>query len=64
MTQNKYQCEECDAVFYTREDLEKHNRTIHSRFTCDICGESFDSENELEAHNQVMHPEIQKSDKS
>jgi predicted SprT family Zn-dependent metalloprotease len=61
MVQSKYQCEECNAVFYTREDMEYHNRTIHSRYICDICGESLDSENEFEAHTRVMHPEIQQS---
>lgn len=63
MTQSKYQCEECSAVFYTREDLEKHNRTIHSQFRCDICGETFDSETSLEAHSRIAHPEIETSDK-
>ena len=63
MAQNQFECEECNAVFYTREDLEQHNRTIHSRFTCDICGEGFGSQSEFEAHTRVMHPEIQKSSK-
>lgn len=58
MAQNKYECEQCGAVFYTQEDREKHNRTVHSRFRCDICGEIFDSEAELEAHNPIAHPEI------
>ena len=61
MSQNKYECEECGAIFYTQEDLEKHNREVHSRFRCDICGETFDSERELEVHNRITHPEIQKS---
>ena len=64
MTQTQFKCADCDAVFYTREDLEQHNRTIHSRFTCDLCGESFGSESEFEAHTRVMHPEIQKSGNS
>jgi len=62
MAQNTYQCEECKAVFYTREAMENHNRTVHSRYTCDVCGESLDSEAEFEAHTRVMHPEIQQSD--
>jgi hypothetical protein len=62
MAQNKYQCEECSAIFYTQEDLEQHNRTLHSRYTCDVCGERLDSEAELEAHTGVMHPQIQQSD--
>lgn len=62
MAQNKYQCEICNAVFYTREDIEHHSRTIHSRYTCDICGERLDSEAEFEAHTRVLHPEIQPSD--
>jgi hypothetical protein len=63
MAQNKYQCEECSAVYYTREDLEQHHRTVHSRYTCDVCGESLDSESEFEAHTRVMHPEIQQSNR-
>ena len=58
MSQSKYECEECNAVFYTREDMEYHDRTIHSRYTCDVCGERLYSESEFEAHNSVMHPEI------
>ena len=61
MTQNQHKCEECGAVFYTQEDLEKHNRTMHSKFRCDLCGETFDSEAELEAHTSVSHPQIQNS---
>jgi transposase-like protein len=61
MSQNKYECEECSAVFYTKEDMEKHNRTVHSRFRCDLCGETFGSEAEWEAHNAIAHPEIQRS---
>ena len=64
MSQNQYKCEECGAVFHTREDLEKHNRTMHSKFRCDICGETFDSEAELEAHTSVSHPQIQNSGRS
>ena len=63
MTQDRYKCEECGAVFYTQEELEKHNRTVHARFRCDICGETFDSETEFEAHYSIAHPEIQRSKK-
>ena len=62
MTQNQFKCEECGAVFNTPEDLEKHNRTVHSQFRCDICGETFSSESELEAHIGVSHPQMQRSD--
>ena len=61
MTQSSYPCEECNANFHTREDLEDHSRTIHSRYTCDICGERLDSQAEFEAHTSVMHPEIEPS---
>jgi uncharacterized C2H2 Zn-finger protein len=63
MAQNQFKCGECGAVFYTAEDLEQHNRTIHSQFRCDICGETFSSESELEAHIGVSHPQMQRSDK-
>lgn len=63
MAQNQFKCQECGAVFYTQEDLEKHNRSAHSRFRCDICGETFDSEAEFEAHTSIAHPEIQRSNK-
>ena len=59
MNQNQFTCEECDANFYSQEELEDHNRSIHSRYTCDICGEQLDSEAEFEAHTSVAHPEIQ-----
>jgi transposase-like protein len=61
MAQNQYKCEECGATFHNQADLEKHNRTVHSRFTCDVCGETFESDAELEAHSRILHPEIQKS---
>jgi DNA-directed RNA polymerase subunit RPC12/RpoP len=61
MTQDQYKCEECDAVFYRREDLKEHDRSIHSRYICDICGEQLDSQAEFEAHTSVEHPEIQQS---
>lgn len=61
MTQNQHTCAECGATFQNQADLERHNRTVHSRFTCDVCGETFSSENELETHNRIVHPEIQKS---
>ena len=64
MTQNQFKCDKCSAVFYTQEDLENHNRTIHSRFRCDICGETFDSEHELETHSSVEHPQIQRPAKT
>jgi len=63
MAQNQFKCEECGAVFYNREDLEKHNRSAHLQFRCDICGETFDSEAEFEAHTSTAHPEIQRSNR-
>jgi transposase-like protein len=60
MAQNQYKCEECGATFNSQAELEKHNRTMHSRFTCEACGQMFNSEAELEAHNRQMHPEMQK----
>ncbi len=64
MSQTQYRCGECGASFSSQQDLEEHNRTVHSRFTCDTCGESFGSKSELEAHNRVAHPEVQKSGRS
>ena len=61
MSQSNYTCDGCGATFYSQEDLEKHNRTVHSRFRCDICGETLDSETELEAHHRITHPEVQRS---
>jgi len=61
MAQSTYQCDVCNAVFHTRDDLENHNRTIHSRFRCDLCGEIFDSEAEFDAHLPIAHPEVQQS---
>ena len=57
MTQNQYRCSECGATFSSREALEQHNRTMHSRFTCEVCGQSLGSAQELEVHNRQMHPE-------
>lgn len=64
MTQTQYRCGECSATFYSQQDLEEHNRTVHSRFICDICGETLGSEAELEAHNRITHPQTQKSSRS
>ena len=57
MTQDQYKCEECGAAFNSREALEQHNRTMHSRFTCEACGQTFSSMQELDAHNREVHPE-------
>jgi uncharacterized Zn-finger protein len=61
MAQNQHKCAECGATFHSQADLERHYRTVHSRFTCDVCGETISSENEFETHNRITHPEIQKS---
>jgi rubredoxin len=61
MSQDPYRCEECGATFNSKEGLEQHNRTMHSRFTCEACGQVFNSESELEAHNRQAHPEMQKT---
>jgi DNA-directed RNA polymerase subunit RPC12/RpoP len=57
MAQDEYKCEECGATFQGAAELERHNRSVHSRFTCDACGRTFDSLSELEAHTGVSHPE-------
>lgn len=61
MTQNQYTCTECGATFDSREGLEQHNRTMHSRFTCKACGQTFSSAQELETHNREVHPETQEA---
>ncbi len=57
MAQDEYKCEDCGAIFHGTAELERHNRSVHSRFNCDACGETFASLAELEAHNGVSHPE-------
>ncbi len=61
MAQDQYRCEECGATFSSKEGLEQHNRTMHSRYTCEACGEAFNSESELEAHARQAHPEMQRT---
>jgi DNA-directed RNA polymerase subunit RPC12/RpoP len=58
MAQDQYRCEECGTTFDSREALEQHNRTMHSRYTCEACGQTFNSESELETHNRQAHPEM------
>lgn len=57
MTQDEYKCEECGATFHGAAELERHHRSVHSRFTCDVCRQTFDSLAELEEHSGVAHPE-------
>jgi DNA-directed RNA polymerase subunit RPC12/RpoP len=59
MAQNQYTCDTCGEAFDTREELQKHERMMHSQYKCEVCGQTFDSEGELEAHNLAMHPERQ-----
>lgn len=57
MDQDQYKCDSCGAAFGTKEELEEHERMMHSQYKCEVCGQSFDSERELEAHNLAMHPD-------
>ena len=57
MIPDQLKCPECGAAFNTPLELERHNRTVHSRYTCVTCGQTFKSEDELDAHNRQMHPE-------
>lgn len=57
MDQDQYKCGSCGAAFDTNQELEEHERIMHSQYKCEVCGQSFDSEGELEAHNLAMHPD-------
>jgi transcription elongation factor Elf1 len=57
MAQKKYTCKDCNAVFESRLELERHNRTMHAPYKCEVCGQTFSSESELKIHNWISHPE-------
>ena len=61
MAQDEIYCDECRMTFTSQDDLEQHNRRVHSRFTCEICGAIQTSEREMENHNRHLHPDIERT---
>lgn len=59
MAQDEFYCDECRMTFQSRDELERHNRSVHSRYTCEACGAIVTSQSELEEHNRHLHPEIE-----
>ncbi|PSG99523.1 MAG: hypothetical protein BRC29_05405 [Nanohaloarchaea archaeon SW_7_43_1] len=56
-------CDECNEVFDSERDLEKHKQTVKDghqnseAFICDECKHVFDSERDLEKHKQTVNTE-------
>lgn len=54
-TLNTFQCEICDIMFEIKDDLKKHDKTVHERSetnTCLFCGQRFSYPSDLKRHER------------
>ena len=61
MAQDDFYCDQCRMTFESKDELEQHDRTVHSRFTCEICGAILTSQREMDDHNRHLHPETERT---
>ena len=47
---SRYRCEECNIVFCTGNQLEKHRNQKHSDYVCSSCDKQFTTKRALEYH--------------
>ncbi|XP_052062368.1 zinc finger protein 423-like [Mytilus californianus] len=47
---SSYQCKDCNLMFSSNEELDRHSKTHKQRYQCIKCHESFNSEEEIQAH--------------
>ena len=55
---NQYLCDQCDAKFYKKHELDSHKSLVHIEnkpHMCPICGLSFGSNHRLRMHNESVH---------
>ena len=65
---NHIQCDQCDSILDSKDNLESHNTLHHkqndscdmtrnplNKFTCDECGEQFTSMRRLKNHEKMFH---------
>ena len=48
----KYRCKECDIVFCTGKQFEKHQKQKHSGLMCPLCDQWFTTKRALECHSK------------
>ena len=71
---NHIQCDQCDSILNSKDNLESHNRLHHrqdytcdktgnplNKFTCDDCGEQFTSMRRLKHHEKTVHERYKSS---
>ncbi len=53
-----FECEPCEAVFYTNAHFNRHNKKYHhteQSFECDICKRILKCKNDLKRHVEAVH---------
>jgi len=50
-----HDCEKCDASFLSKNNLEKHIKSAHSKFQCKFCHLAFISKKKLYSHEKTVH---------
>ena len=56
----EYECEQCEATFQYKKNLNAHVKNIHGvkeMFKCDLCESSFKNRKTLTAHKKSKHEE-------
>jgi len=55
-------CEECDEMFFGKQDLDKHSLALHGKsimeWKCTKCGETFPTANDRKFHMKKEHKEL------
>ncbi len=58
-TSRGFYCDPCEKDFYSKQSLERHNRTFHSgptiAFPCSLCPKFFTDKAELDQHRKDKH---------
>ena len=57
---NKNQCLFCDAIFSRKQNLERHEDSIHRniKFDCQVCGKQYKEKGKLTIHINNVHKGI------
>ena len=69
LQEQKFECQHCEAKYYSRAQLRKHIRDRHENRVkepaiCDVCGKVFGSNNKMKFHKATIHDGTKKKKKT
>lgn len=55
---DKYECDHCDSLFYRKDALDRHVKTLHmnnKKLVCNLCAKKFSRLDNMNDHKKKTH---------